>query len=193
MAGKLLKSRISEHIGVASAMLADTRLHGLAGEAAQRIISCYNKGGKVILMGNGGSASEAQHMAAEFLGKFLLERRALPAIALTANSSATTAIANDYDFASVFRRQLEAWAAAEDVVIGISTSGNSKNVVEALRFARSKGIFTIALVGGKKCEMDSLASLCIKVPSESVPRIQEMHTLIMHAICEEVEAALARG
>lgn len=192
MADKLLKTRVAEHIEVAAAVQADVRLHELAGKAAQRIISCYRRGGKVILMGNGGSAAEAQHMAAEFLGKFLLERKALPAIALTVNSSTMTAIANDYDFSAVFRRQLEAWATNEDVVIGISTSGNSRNVVEGLKYAKSRGIFTVGLVGGKKCSIEDVCDLCIKIPSNSTPRIQEMHTLVMHTICEEVEAALAK-
>ena len=192
MADKLLKKRVGEHIGLANALLADEKLQGLVEDAAQRIIACYRKGGKVILMGNGGSAAEAQHMAAEFLGKFLLERKALPAIALTANSSTMTAIANDYDFSAVFRRQLEAWAAKDDVVIGISTSGKSLNVVEGLRYAKSRGIFTVGLVGGKKCIIEDVCDLCIKIPSNSTPRIQEMHTLVMHTICEEVEASLAK-
>lgn len=193
MADKLLKTRVAEHIEVAAAVQTDEKLHELAEKAAQRIINSYRKGGKVILMGNGGSAAEAQHMAAEFLGKFLLERKALPAIALTANSSTMTAIANDYDFSAVFRRQLEAWAAKDDIAIGISTSGDSPNVVEALTYAKSKGIFTIGLVGGRKCKIEDVCDLCIKIPSNTTPRIQEMHTLIMHTICEEVEAALAKG
>ena len=103
-----------------------------------------------------------------------------------------TAIANDYDFSAVFRRQLEAWAAKDDVVIGISTSGKSLNVVEGLRYAKSRGIFTVGLVGGKKCIIEDVCDLCIKIPSNSTPRIQEMHTLVMHTICEEVEASLAK-
>jgi D-sedoheptulose 7-phosphate isomerase len=129
-------------------------------------------------------------MAAEFLGRYLKERRALPSIALTANSSAMTAISNDYGYDHTFRRQLEAWGKKGDVAIGISTSGNSKNVVEAAKHARANGIFMISFVGKNKCELDSLSDICIKVPSAETPRIQEMHELILHTICEMVENEL---
>ena len=138
-------------------------------------------------MGNGGSAADAQHMAAELVGKYMKERRALPAIALTTNTSILTAIGNDYGFDRVFSRQVEALAGKGDVVIGISTSGNSPNVIEALRAAKKQGAFTAVLVGAKPCELDKIADIAIKAPSESTPRIQEMHSLLIHIICEMVE------
>ncbi len=192
MADKLLKKRISEHLETAKLLLSDEKLQQDTENLAQRIIACYSKGGKVLFMGNGGSASEAQHMAAEFLGKYLLERKALPAIALTANTSTLTAIANDYSYEMVFKRQIEALASKEDVVVGFSTSGNSPNVVQGLKCAKSRGIFTAALVGQKKCAIDLLPDICIKAPGAAAPRIQEMHTLIMHSICEMVEATLVK-
>ena len=190
MENSLLKKAAEEHIAVAAALSKDAALISQADKAASRIAECFRKGGKVIFMGNGGSAADAQHMAAEFLGKYMKERRALPAIALTTNSSALTAIGNDYGYRFVFRRQLEGLAGKMDVVVGLSTSGNSENVVEALKYAKEKGIFSIALVGNKKCALDTVADICIKAPSESTPRIQEMHELILHTICGMVETEL---
>jgi len=186
----LLKKRIGEHADAVKLLLADGKTQKLAEKAAAKIAESYGKGGKAIFMGNGGSAADAQHMAAEFLGKYLLERKSIPSIALTANSSAVTAISNDYGYDKVFVRQLEAWAGKDDVVVGISTSGNSPNVVAAMEYAKSKGIFTVALVGTKKCKLDGIADICIKAPGNSTPRIQEMHTLILHTICEIVETGL---
>lgn len=185
-----MKKRAEEHIAVAGFLAADAKLVSQADAAAHRIAGAYRNGGKAIFMGNGGSAADAQHMAAEFLGKYLKDRKALPSLALTANSSAVTAIGNDYGFDKIFVRQLEAWAGKEDVVVGISTSGNSPNVVSAMQYAKSKGIFCVALVGAKKCKLDGIADICIKAPSEQTPRIQEMHSLILHTICEMVENEL---
>jgi len=191
MAHDLLAERIREHIAVARLVESDTALQEKIHALASAIAGCYEKGGKLILMGNGGSAADAQHMAAEFLGRYLKERRALPSIALAANSSAVTAISNDYGYDAAFRRQLEAWLGPNDVVLGISTSGNSPNVVSALEYAKSKGAATAALVGSKKCRLDSIAQITIKVPSDQTPRIQEMHIMILHAVCELAENALA--
>ena len=190
MENGLLKKAAEEHISVAKALADDANLAALADKAASRITECYRKGGKTIFFGNGGSAADAQHMAAEFLGRYMKERRALPSIALTANSSSLTAIANDYGYSQAFRRQLEGLGAKGDVAIGISTSGNSENVVEALKYAREKGIFAIALTGNKKCALDDVADICLKMPSDSTPRIQEMHTLVLHTICAMVETGL---
>jgi D-sedoheptulose 7-phosphate isomerase len=190
MENGLLKKRASEHIEVAKKLMGDASLSSLVDAAAAKIVDCYLLGGKTIFFGNGGSSADAQHMAAEFLGRYLKERRALPSIALTANSSAMTAISNDYGYDHTFRRQLEAWGKKGDVAIGISTSGNSKNVVEAAKHARANGIFMISFVGKNKCELDSLSDICIKVPSAETPRIQEMHELILHTICEMVENEL---
>ena len=160
---------------------------------AEIIIDAYRKGGKVVLFGNGGSAADAQHIAAELVGKFLLKRQAFPAIALNTNASIVTAIANDYSYDEVFSRQVEALVIDKDVVIGISTSGNSKNVVDAIALAKKKGAKTIGLTGGDGGELAKIAELTLIVPSDSTPRIQEAHITIGHIICEIVERELAEG
>ena len=154
------------------------------------IVAAYRSGGKVVLFGNGGSAADAQHIAGELMGRFKLERMALPAIALTANTSILTALANDYGFGTVFSRQVEALVNAGDVVIGISTSGNSPNVIKALKAAKAKGAVTIGLTGGGG-RLAGAADLTVAVPSESTPRIQEAHITIGHIVCELVESELA--
>ena len=160
------------------------------GDAAELIITSYRMGGKVILFGNGGSASDAQHIAAELVGRFMLSRKALPAIALTVNTSILTAIANDMGFDKVFTRQIEALATERDVVIGISTSGKSTNVLEAIELAKSKGAKTIALIGSDSSKI--VADLVLAVPSSSTPRIQEAHITIGHIICGLVEKELSK-
>jgi D-sedoheptulose 7-phosphate isomerase len=146
---------------------------------------------KLLIFGNGGSAADAQHVAAEFLGRYLLERRSLPAIALTANSSATTAIANDYGFERVFARQVEGLAQPGDVALGISTSGNSENVLLGLRAARERGALAVALTGGDGGRMRDAADHVICVPAGDTPRIQEGHILVAHILCELVELEIA--
>lgn len=149
--------------------------------------------GKVLVCGNGGSAAEAQHFAAELLGRFLQERRALPSIALTTDTSALTAIANDYGFERVFERQVEALGRAGDVLLGISTSGRSINVVRAFQTARARGLSTIALTGPHGRDMGAAADVLIAIPAEVTPRIQEVQLTILHIICELIEhAAVAR-
>ncbi len=161
--------------------------------AADALISAYAAGRKVIFFGNGGSAADAQHLAAEFVGRYLRERTPLPALALNANSSAVTAISNDYGYAEVFARQLEALAMAGDVAVGISTSGNSPNVLQALRKARTLGLFTIGLTGASGGAMREVVDVLIAAPSEETPRIQECHILIGHALCDAVEQAIVAG
>jgi D-sedoheptulose 7-phosphate isomerase len=156
-------------------------------QAAEYMVASLRAGGKLILFGNGGSAGDAQHIAAELVGRFERERRALPAIALTTNSSTLTAIANDYDYSKVFSRQVEAWAHPGDVVIGISTSGNSPNVLEGIAAAKSKRAKTIGLTGEKGGRLASQADLCLKVPSSNTARIQESHILIGHLLCLLIE------
>jgi D-sedoheptulose 7-phosphate isomerase len=168
-------------------MLADPYFHATVDDASAIISKALKRGGKILICGNGGSAADAQHMAAEFVGKYLKVRKGLPALALSVNTSALTAIGNDYGYEHVFSRQVEALASKDDVIIGISTSGNSSNVVYALDLARSKGCSTIALTGSQKCRMDTAADIVIKVPSESTPRIQELHIFVIHTICELVE------
>jgi len=190
MENELLKIRIGEHASAVSALAKDAALHKSTFELAKKISACFKSGGKLLVCGNGGSAADAQHMAAELVGRYMKERRALPAIALTTNTSTLTAIGNDYGFERVFSRQVEALAEKGDMVLAISTSGNSPNVVAALEAARAKGAFAAALVGAKQCRLDKAANLSIKVPSESTPRIQEMHMLLIHSICEMVENEL---
>lgn len=158
---------------------------------ANFIIAAYQAGGKVVLLGNGGSAADAQHIAGELVGKFMLERQAFPAIALTTNTSILTALANDSGYENVFRRQVEALVTEKDVVIGISTSGNSPNVIEAIKAAKMKGAKTIGLSGGRGGKLAELADLVLVVPSESTPRIQEAHITIGHIVCELVERELS--
>lgn len=190
MENGLVKRRIAEHIATSKALKGDAALQDALLSISRKTAECYRKGGKTIFMGNGGSAADAQHMAAEFLGKYMLDRRPIPALALTSNSSAVTAIGNDYGFEEVFRRQLEAHAGKDDVVVAISTSGNSKNVLSALLWARTHGIFCVALVGSKKCALDGKADVVLHAPGDSTPRIQEMHGLLLHIFCELVEAEL---
>lgn len=157
------------------------------------IVDTYHQGGKVVLFGNGGSAADAQHIASELVGKFLMERRALPALALHTNTSILTALANDYGYETVFTRQVEALVNKEDTVIGISTSGNSPNVIEAIKAAKTKGARTIGLTGVKRGKLADVADLTVAVPSNSTPRIQEAHITIGHIICELVERELAEA
>jgi D-sedoheptulose 7-phosphate isomerase len=147
-------------------------------------------GGRIFFFGNGGSAADAQHLAAELVGRFALERRSLPAMALSVNSSVVTAIGNDYGFEQVFSRQLEGLARAGDMAIGITTSGNSPNVVRAMESGRAMGLRTIALTGARGGQIRGAVDECLCVPSDLTPRIQEGHTLIGHMLCEYAERAL---
>jgi len=157
--------------------------------AADWMIETFRAGGKILLCGNGGSAGDAQHIAAELVGRFERTRGPLPALALTTNTSALTAIANDYDYRQVFSRQVEAWAEARDLVVGISTSGNSANVIEAMAMAKRKGARTLGLTGQTGGRLASCVDLCIPVPSENTARIQEAHILIGHILCHLIDAA----
>ena len=161
--------------------------------AADALIAAYRGGHKALFFGNGGSASDAQHLAAEFLGRYLRERRPMPAVALDTNTSAVTAIANDYGYEHVFSRQLQALAAPGDVAVGISTSGNSQSVLEALSIARKLGLYTIGLSGAAGGRMRELVDVLIAAPSNETPRIQECHILVGHALCDAVEQAVAEA
>ena len=187
MENGLLKKAADAHVEAAKKLQSDAALHSAAEKLASKITHSFKNGGKLLIFGNGGSAADAQHMAAEFVGRYMKERRALPAIALSVNTSALTAIGNDYGYEHTFARQVEALASKGDVVIGISTSGNSPNVVAAINAARARGAFTAALVGAKACKLDGAADVVLKAPSDATPRIQEMHILLIHAICEMVE------
>lgn len=154
---------------------------------AERITGCLQAGGTLYLCGNGGSAADAQHVAAELVGRFLRERRPLPAIALTCNTSILTAVGNDYDFSEVFARQVRAHVTAKDCVVGISTSGRSANVRKALAAARELGATTIGFTGSAGVELASVCDTCLRVPSAVTPRIQEAHLLAWHLVCDLVE------
>ncbi|HUX66472.1 MAG TPA: D-sedoheptulose 7-phosphate isomerase [Terriglobales bacterium] len=169
------------------------RLQPALVRAAETMVACYQQGGKAIFCGNGGSAADAQHLAAEFVGRYLAERRPLPALALNANSSAVTAIGNDYGYEHAFARQLEALARPGDVVVGITTSGNSANIVEALRRGRALGLATVGLTGEGGGKLRAVADILLDVSSQETPRIQECHILIGHCLCQAVEQALFGG
>jgi len=156
----------------------------------QTIIECLKNNKKVVIFGNGGSAADAQHIVTEFIGRFKLERKSLAAIALTSNSSILTALANDYSFDTIFSRQCEGLVEKGDVVIGISTSGNSKNVKKGLIISKKMKATTIGLLGSKGGTIRKICDVAIIVNSSSTPRIQEAHRTIYHIICEEVEKAL---
>jgi len=158
--------------------------------ACQKIILCYREGGKILICGNGGSAADSQHMAGEFVNRFKLERPALPCLSLTTDSSVLTSIANDYDFESIFSKQVQAYGQKKDILIGISTSGNSKNIIKAMNAAREKEMYSIGFIGNNGGVIKDLCDLPIIVSSSNTPRIQEAHELVIHAICEIVEKEL---
>lgn len=178
---------IDDHVACAAA------LRGLSAEIARvagLVAHALAVGGKVLLCGNGGSAADAQHIAGELVGRFLRERRPLPALALNANTSVLTALGNDYGFEEVFARQVAALGRPGDVLVAISTSGNSSNVLRAAAVAREMGLKVIGLTGAGGGKLRELCDLCLCVPSTSTPRIQEMHILIGHIICQLVEESL---
>jgi D-sedoheptulose 7-phosphate isomerase len=188
MDDSLLRKNIESSIEVHRRLL-ETCLPAMQA-AAEALIAAYRGGRKAIFFGNGGSAADAQHLAAEFVGRYLRERPALPALALHANSSSVTAIANDYGYDQIFSRQIQALAAPGDVAVGISTSGNSKNVIEGLSAARKMGVFTIGLTGAGGGRIRDVVDVLIAAPSKETPRIQECHVLVGHALCDAVEEAL---
>ena len=185
---QMIKQRIEEHIEVAQALY---QQQGAKLELAASVLAWALKTGKKVLFcGNGGSAADAQHLAAEFVGRYLLEREGLPAIALTTDTSILTAVANDYDFANVFARQVQALGNNGDVLIGISTSGNSPNVLRALEVAKSKGLATIGFTGQGGGEMSELCDICLSVDNPVTARAQEMHILMGHILCELLDGVL---
>lgn len=157
------------------------------------LIKALKNGNKVLLFGNGGSAADSQHIAAELVGRFQRERKALPAMALTTDTSILTAIGNDYSFDSVFARQIEALGDKGDVAIGLSTSGNSRNVLQAMRAARRMEMITIGLTGESGGELKNVVDFCFHAPSRQTSHIQEVHITIAHALCEIVESEFSQG
>ncbi len=189
----IIKKNLQDSIAVKEKILADANLLAAVEKVITTIVTAYKKGKKVILFGNGGSAADAQHIAGEFVGRFYKERKSLPALALHANTSVVTAIGNDYGYDAVFARQVEAHVVAGDVVIGISTSGNSPNVIMAIQKAKEKEAFTVGLTGGKESKLSQAADICLRVPSQDTPRIQEAHITLGHIICFLVEESLFPG
>lgn len=186
----LVVASIQESIKVKQALLEDKRLLSQIAEVAQEFVTALSSGHKIMFFGNGGSASDAQHIAAEFVGRFQQERTPLPALALTANTSALTGIANDYGYENVFSRQIEALGLAGDVAVGISTSGKSPNILMGLATAKAKGLVTVALTGKVGSMLQQVARHCLCVPSDETPRTQESHILIGHIIAQITEVQL---
>jgi D-sedoheptulose 7-phosphate isomerase len=180
----LVSGTIDEHLAIVAALKS---LESQLADVAKKITLALHNGGKVLWMGNGGSAADSQHLAAELVGRFTRERRGLASIALTTDTSVLTAIANDYSFASIFSRQIEAICNPQDVVIAISTSGNSENVLRAVSAAKNRGAFTVGLTG-KGGKIADLVDVCLFVPSGVTARIQEAHILIGHILCDCVES-----
>jgi D-sedoheptulose 7-phosphate isomerase len=160
-------------------------------EIAEGLLQCLRDGGKIVWCGNGGSAADAQHLAAEFVGRFKRKRRGLPSLALTTDSSILTAVANDFGYETVFARQVEALCTAHDVVVGISTSGNSRNVCAALEAARELGAGTVGFTGQGGGTIRAVADLTLSIPSTDTARIQEVHILSGHILCDWIEAIVA--
>lgn len=185
------RARINEHLNVIELLAEDEKLLRTMQEIADEMIKMYKSGGKLLICGNGGSAADSQHIATELVSRFLQERAALDAEALTVNTSSLTAIGNDYNFEKIFARQVEAKGRQGDMLLAISTSGNSNNVIEAIKTARVNGMRTISLIGdNRESTMYKMSEYCICVPSRATPRIQEAHILIGHMLCEIVEKEL---
>lgn len=181
---------IQASIAVKQLLLGDGELVSIIAKVSERAADTFSRGNKVLLFGNGGSAADAQHIAAEFVGRFAFDRPALPALALSVNTSCVTAIGNDYGFDLVFSRQIEALARSGDLAIGISTSGNSANVFHGFSVARKMGLCTVALTGRSGGKLKNVVDHCICAPSNETPRIQECHILIGHIISELVEETI---
>jgi D-sedoheptulose 7-phosphate isomerase len=185
-----IRQRIATSIAIKQQLLADTMTLSNVVTAANLIENCFRKGGKVLFGGNGGSASDAQHLACELSGRFYKDRPPLYAEALHVNTSYLTAVANDYSYEEVYRRIVQAKGRAGDVLVAISTSGNSPNIIKAIEEAKRQNMRIIGLTGAGKGAMNALCDVLLEVPSLDTPRIQECHILLGHIICEQVEAAI---
>lgn len=187
-----IKDIIQASISVKQDVLKDETLHKTLQDCIAVIVQAFKNGNKVLFCGNGGSAADAQHLAAEFSGRFYTDRDALPAEALHCNTSYLTAVANDYSYDVIYSRLIKGIGNKGDVLIGLSTSGNSKNIYNAFETAREKGMITIAFTGATGGTMKALSNYLINVPSTDTPRIQECHILLGHIICQLVEAEYFR-
>lgn len=182
-----IKNIIQSSIDVKAKILDDEKLLGTVMECVNSIVNAFEKGNKVLFCGNGGSASDAQHLAAEFSGRFYTDRDALPAEALHCNTSYITAVANDYSYDVIYSRLIKGIGNTGDVLVGLSTSGNSKNIVNAFEVAKEKNMITIAFTGSTGGKLKNLADHLINIPSDDTPRIQESHITLGHIICQLVE------
>jgi len=185
-----IQSELAESLAHYQAIVADTNLHSAIAKVSEACTTCLQNGGTVFFAGNGGSAADAQHLAAELAGRMNYDRPGLAGIALTANTSNLTAIGNDYGFDTVYSRQLAGIGKPGDIFIGISTSGNSVNIVKAMEVARQKGMTTISMTGANLCKMDALADIALKMPSTRTPKIQEGHIAIGHIVMGLIEVAI---
>lgn len=186
----LIKKRIQDSVSVKAALLANDLLLNTVNSLAEEIIDCLGGGGKLVLCGNGGSASDALHFAGEIVGRFQKERSVWPAVVLNADITTMTAIANDYGYDNVFARQAEGHVNENDIFIGISTSGNSENVLRAVEVAKNKGAKTAALLGKDGGKIGKIVDYPVIVPSEVTARVQESHILLIHIMCEIIEERL---
>jgi len=184
---QMVSDGIRRSVAVREALLAELSTHR---EVIRRLVDVFEADGKLLVFGNGGSAGDAQHIATELVGRFYFHRRALPALPLTVNTSALTAIGNDYDFKDVFSRQVEAYGRAGDAAIGMSTSGNAANVIEGVRMARRLGMLTIGMTGREGGQLAAEVDIPIRVQSDETPRIQEAHLLLGHLWCQGIEAVM---
>ena len=185
-----IKSTIEEHQSVMAAVQKENTAS--VSQAASAIAMSLKKGGKLLVCGNGGSAADSQHFAAELVGSYKKERKALPAIALTTDTSTLTSIGNDYGFERVFARQVEALGKKGDVLAALSTSGTSPNILAAIEAAKKQGMHVIGMTGQSGGKMKALCDLCICIPSPSTPRIQEAHITLIHAICEMIDSEFSK-
>ncbi len=190
MLDKFIENQVKKSYETKQAIYKNKELMALIQKVSKVTTEAYKRGNKTLIAGNGGSAADAQHIAGEFVSKFYFDRPGLASLALTTDTSILTAIGNDYGYEKLFSRQVQANGVAGDMFIGISTSGNSKNVVEALKECKEKGIITVGLTGQNGGAMKELCDYCICVPSNETPRVQESHILLGHIICAVVEEEL---
>lgn len=190
---QFLRSELASSVETKTKLMEDQKLMQALAQITDEIIQAYKRGNKTLLAGNGGSAADAQHIAAEFVSRFYFDRPGLPSISLSSDPSVVTAIGNDYGYENLFVRQVEAHGKPGDIFIGISTSGKSPNVLKAIEKAKSMGLKTVALTSLKGGDMAKACDFALQVPSEITPKIQECHITIGHAICAAVEAALFKN
>ncbi len=186
----VIDARLRAHLDTIAAIEKDETLMAAVQDAVDAIVNCFRSGGRVYFCGNGGSAADAQHLAAEFSGRFYFDRPVLPADALHCNTSYLTAVGNDYGYDRIFARLISGLGQKGDILVGISTSGNSANILQAFEVCREKGVRTIAMTGATGGRMKALSDLLINIPSTDTPRIQEAHITVGHIICELVEQAM---